>query len=219
MIPKWVFSDCLSLFPPPSSPCCMNFALCSQRMDSPIALRSLCSFGCHKLCALSGYTDVPSSSFASQSWCAPVVVWGWLCTAREIKLELNVLCLFLWFCLFSSFSLTCLGSETITLTSTFLFPSSHAVLCCSTCRCFQGRLELLTPSFAKVYSHCLAKLSREKASPLVWVSITKDASCIAGILPFWWFLHSRVSAFLRGSSFSLPKWLKCWVSYNEIVAV
>lgn len=90
----------------------------------------------------------------------------------------------------SACPLTCWGSETVILTSTFRFLISHTGLWYMTCHCFQGMLKLLAPFFIKVYSHCIAKLSRKKASPFLWVSITKDASYIAGILPFWWFCHS-----------------------------
>lgn len=106
----------------------------------------------------------------------------------------------------SSCSLICLGSETVILASTFQFLISHTTLWYMTCHCSQGMLKLLTPFFIKVYSHCIANLSRKKAQPFLWVSITKDVSDIVGILPFGGSSTPCFSFPVWQWCFSLPKW-------------
>lgn len=191
---QWCPNDCfliawphfLLLPLPAASICCLPSAFKEWINPSPIMLRS----PCRVLAATNSGPHLGiSSSFVSLAWHASVIVWYWSCSINYAGDK----CLLIGYVVLSvaSCSWTCLGSETVSiLTSTFWFLISHAGLWYMTGHCFQGMLKLLTRFFVKVYLPCIAKLSRKKACPCSWVSITKDASYIVGILPFWWFLHS-----------------------------
>lgn len=147
----------------------------------------------HSLCGVLAATNSVSSlvislSFSSLAWSASVIAWYWLCTAVQYKLCSGEMSLN--YGSVSSCSLTCLGSETVILIATF--SSEWATQCSGIWPATASREwwncwhHSLQKSIHMVLQNCLAK----KAILFFWVSVTKEASDTAGILPAWCFLHS-----------------------------